>query len=134
MNGSNQRSTRGSTGRGGGQRGRGGNQGHNRGKQGTETKKVRQIVFDLNKYIDKMICVKFLGGREVTGLLKGFDQLQNMVLDDSVEQTRDSENFEFANGTTRNLGLLVCRGPSVIAISPLDGSEEIENPFLQTDE
>jgi U6 snRNA-associated Sm-like protein LSm7 len=31
--------------------------------------------------------VKFNGGREVTGQLKGFDQLMNLVLDDVKEVT-----------------------------------------------
>ena len=31
---------------------------------------------------------------------------------------------------TRTLGLAVLRGTAVILISPFDGSEEIENPFL----
>ena len=30
---------------------------------------------------------------------------------------------------TRNLGLVVCRGPTIVLISPTDGVEEIENPF-----
>eukprot|EP00947_MAST-08B_sp_MAST-8B-sp1_P006661 g6661.t1 len=32
---------------------------------------------------------------------------------------------------TRKLGLLVCRGTGVMIISPVDGTEEIANPFLQ---
>ena len=35
---------------------------------------------------------------------------------------------------TRSLGLTVCRGPSVMLVSPTDGMEEIANPFLQQDE
>ena len=31
---------------------------------------------------------------------------------------------------TRNVGLVVCRGTSVMMVSPYDGIEEIENPFL----
>ena len=31
---------------------------------------------------------------------------------------------------TRELGLAVLRGTAVILISPFDGSEEIENPFV----
>ena len=31
---------------------------------------------------------------------------------------------------TRNLGLIVCRGTSVMVVSGLDGMEEIANPFL----
>lgn len=31
---------------------------------------------------------------------------------------------------TRELGLAVLRGTAVILISPFDGTEEIENPFV----
>ena len=30
---------------------------------------------------------------------------------------------------TRRLGLIVCRGTSVMTVAPSDGTEEIENPF-----
>lgn len=43
---------------------------------------------DLAKYTDKKLVVKFSGGREVTGILKGFDQLMNLVLDEVVETVR----------------------------------------------
>lgn len=39
------------------------------------------------RYLNKEIAVKFNGGREVTGQLKGFDQLMNLVLDDVKEVT-----------------------------------------------
>ena len=35
-----------------------------------------------------MIRVKFIGGRHVTGVLRGFDQLMNLVLDDVTETLR----------------------------------------------
>ncbi|GIZ46748.1 hypothetical protein CKM354_000986100 [Cercospora kikuchii] len=111
-------------GRGGGDRGgRGG--GH---AQGAERKK--ENILDLSKYLEKGITVKFSGGREVTGTLKGYDQLMNLVLDDVKETTRDEEG----NTSTRNLGLLVARGTLLVLISPVDGSEEIANPFVQADE
>ena len=31
----------------------------------------------------------------------------------------------------RNLGLVICRGTTVILICPMDGYEEISNPFIQ---
>ena len=34
------------------------------------------------------------------------------------------------NTSTRSLGLLVARGTLLVLISPIDGSEEIANPFL----
>ncbi|KAM0690939.1 hypothetical protein Q7P36_009709 [Cladosporium allicinum] len=119
-------------GRGGGGRGRGG--GGDRGgrggggagaKDGGERKK--ENILDLNKYMDKAVTVKFNGGREVTGTLKGYDQLMNLVLDNVSEVTRDEEG----NTSTRSLGLLVARGTLLVLISPVDGSEEIENPFVQ---
>ena len=32
---------------------------------------------------------------------------------------------------TRDLGLVVCRGTSVVLICPADGMEQIQNPFIQ---
>lgn len=38
------------------------------------------------------------------------------------------------NTSSRSLGLLVARGTMLVVISPVDGSEEIANPFLQDDD
>jgi len=76
--------------------------------------------------MDKEVNVKFNGGREITGTLKGYDQLMNLVLDDVKEVMRD----DGGNETTRSLGLIVARGTLLVLISPVDGSEEISNPFL----
>ena len=69
-------------------------------------KPKREAILDLSKYVDDRIRVKFTGGREgivktvfiifpkkisypvetpVTGILKGYDQLLNLVLDDVTE-------------------------------------------------
>ena len=37
------------------------------------------------------------------------------------------------NETTRDLGLVVARGTLLVLVSPVDGSEEIANPFVQED-
>jgi len=34
---------------------------------------------------------------------------------------------------TRQLGLVVCRGTSVVLICPVDGMESISNPFVAED-
>jgi len=73
--------------------------------------------------------VKFTGGREVVGLLKGYDQLMNLVLDEVKETLRDEDG----NEQTRELGLVVARGPMLTLISPVDGTEQIANPFIQTE-
>lgn len=38
------------------------------------------------------------------------------------------------NKTTRSMGLIVARGTLIVLISPADGSEEIPNPFLPSEE
>ncbi|EAA34878.3 hypothetical protein GE21DRAFT_516 [Neurospora crassa] len=112
------------SGAGGGQGG-GGAQGGDRGER-----PKKENILDLKKYMDQRITVKFNGGREVTGTLKGYDALMNLVLDDVQEAVRDEEG----NETTRPLGLVVARGTLLVVISPVDGSEVIANPFAQQEE
>ncbi|EEH34337.1 hypothetical protein PAAG_05386 [Paracoccidioides lutzii Pb01] len=113
----------------GGAVGQGGQGGQQQQYQQQEKPKKENIL-DLAKYMEKEVCVKFNGGREVTGTLKGYDQLMNLVLDDVKEVMRDDED----NQTTRPLGLVVARGTLLVLISPVDGSEEIANPFLQAED
>lgn len=144
-------------------RGGGGNRDNRTGpgssREGGEEKErpKRDNILDLNKYINEKMRIKFSGGREVVGLLKGFDQLMNLVLDEVEEVMRGEfaktifgKSCEDAQGTVlltcfwvtdeegnegkRSLGLIVARGPLVTLISPFKGSEEIANPFVQADD
>ncbi|KAF9872222.1 putative LSM domain-containing protein [Colletotrichum karsti] len=121
-------------GRGGGRGGGGGDHHHrgggNQGSGGDRERPKKENILDLSKYMDKKITVKFNGGREVTGTLKGYDALMNLVLDEVQEVMRDEEG----NETTRSLGLVVARGTLLVLVSPLDGSEPIANPFAQPEE
>ncbi|KAL1978146.1 hypothetical protein VTN31DRAFT_1005 [Thermomyces dupontii] len=99
-------------------------------QQQQQEKPKKENILDLSKYMDKKVNVKFNGGREIGGILKGYDQLMNLVLDDVKETMRD----ENGNETTRSLGLIVARGTLLVLISPADGSEEIANPFVQQEE
>ncbi|KAK1933465.1 LSM domain containing protein [Babesia divergens] len=87
-------------------------------------------VIKLNNYLNKKVYVKFSGGREVQGILKGHDAMSNLVLDEAEEFLRDPENPDVITGKSRQLGLLVARGTSVTVIHPVDGAEKIENPFV----
>jgi len=93
----------------------------------------KETVLDLARFIDRGVRVKLSGGREVTGTLKGYDQLLNLVLDEAIEHLRDAEDALKISDETRALGLLVCRGTSVMVVSALDSMEEIANPFLAED-
>mmetsp|Transcript_36095 Transcript_36095/g.102183 ORF Transcript_36095/g.102183 Transcript_36095/m.102183 type:complete len:101 (+) Transcript_36095:146-448(+) len=94
----------------------------------------KESALDLGKMVDKGVIVKLMGGREVHGVLKGYDQLLNLVLDDTVEYLRDPDDPLKVTEKTRTLGLSVCRGTAVIAVSPSNGAEEIANPFLAPEE
>ena len=88
---------RGGRGGGGGYRGRGGGRGgHGPGGRGGASaeggqereRPKKENILDLSKYMDKRITVKFNGGRECTGTLKGYDALMNLVLDEVQEVVR----------------------------------------------
>lgn len=71
----------------------------------------------------------------VTGVLKGYDQLLNLVLDDVHEERQGMPlhapqlllvilNLAIEpQPHTRSLGLAVLRGPTITILSPVDGSE-----------
>lgn len=100
---------------------------------GDKERKKKETILDLSKYLEKPIRVKFSGGREASGILKGYDPLLNLVLDESTEYLRDPDDPYKLTEDTRTLGLVVCRGTSVVLICPADGMEAIANPFVQQD-
>ncbi|KAK3013016.1 hypothetical protein RJ639_009965 [Escallonia herrerae] len=69
----------------------------------------------------------------LSGTLKGYDQLLNLVLDEAVEFLRDADDPLKTTDQTRRLGLIVCRDKAVMLVSPTDGTEQIANPFIQPD-
>lgn len=76
--------------------------------------------------------VKFYGGREISGILTGFDPLLNLVLDNALEYLylRDTDGRRRITDETRSLGQVVCRGTTIVVICPHDGIEAIDNPFV----
>lgn len=86
-----------------------------------EERPKKGSIIDLEQNLQKKIHVQFIGGREIRGMLVGYDPLLNLVLEDVVEDLGD--------GRSRGLGKLIARGPLVQSISPVDGSTQIANPF-----
>ncbi|XP_014246781.1 U6 snRNA-associated Sm-like protein LSm7 [Cimex lectularius] len=102
----------------------------NQGQGDQKDRRRKESILDLSKYLDKQIRVKFSGGREAAGILKGYDPLLNLVLDNTTEYLRDPDDAYKLTEDTRMLGLVVCRGTSVVLICPVDGMESIPNPFI----
>jgi len=84
--------------------------------------------------MDAVVRVKCLGGRELKGILRGYDDLVNLVLDECSEFLRDPDTKQQVTYSARNLGLVVVRGTQVSLVSPQDGVEEIANPFMAGDD
>ena len=55
------------------------------------------------------VIVSLKGGRELRGVLQGYDVHMNLVLDKAEE---------IEDGKSRNVGTLIVRGDNVIYISP----------------
>ena len=51
-------------------------------------KRKKESILDLSKYLEKGVRIKFAGGRECSGILKGYDPLLNIVVDNTVEYLR----------------------------------------------
>ena len=67
---------------------------------------------------------------EIVGVLKGYDDILNLVLDETQEAPREGSQ----GSETRPLGLTVCRGTCVMLVAPADGLEAIANPFVAPEE
>jgi len=91
---------------------------------------------DLGKYVNQKIHVHFQGGRQLTGTLKGFDQLVNLVLEDAEETLVGNSNVggNSKSSGVRKVGTVMCKGTAVTLVTPLDGYGEIANPFVNSEE
>jgi len=98
-----------------------------------DNRKKKESIVDLSRFVDKKIRVKFQGGREASGILKGYDALVNLVLDNTVEYVRDPDDPNRLTNDTRQLGLIVARGTAITVVAPHDGIEQIANPFIQSE-
>ncbi|XP_046558167.1 small nuclear ribonucleoprotein G-like [Haliotis rubra] len=46
---------------------------------------------ELKKYMEKKLQLKLNGGRQITGILRGFDPFMNLVVDEGMEETKTGE-------------------------------------------
>ena len=63
----------------------------------------------LEKSVGKQVSVLFKDGRVIEGILLGYDEYMNMVLEASTESSGEDK---------RRLGIVIVRGNNVLSISP----------------
>ena len=54
----------------------------------------KEINVNLANYMGKVVTVKLNGNRIVEGVLRGYDQMMNIVLDDVYEVVNENEKQE----------------------------------------
>ena len=72
---------------------------------------------DLRKFMDLRVDLRMNGDRRIAGIMKGYDQYMNIVLDEAIEIAKPASTKEQSN---RNLGMIVIRGASVQLWENLD--------------
>jgi small nuclear ribonucleoprotein len=71
---------------------------------------VDMAVKVLDESINKIVLIKLRGNKTIRGILLGFDQHMNLLLDQSEEIPSE--------GDAKSLGSIVVRGDNVVMISP----------------
>ncbi|KAI8325681.1 like-Sm ribonucleoprotein [Martensiomyces pterosporus] len=77
---------------------------------------VKAVAPELKLYMDKRLHLQLNAGRDVTGVLRGYDAFMNIYLDDAHEEISEDKR--------ESLGKVVIRGNSIIsmeALEPIDG-------------
>lgn len=69
--------------------------------------------------MDKKISVKINGNRLITGILKGYDQFMNLVLDEAIEEVSVTEKNDIGQIVFININQVI-RGNSVIQVEALE--------------
>lgn len=67
---------------------------------------------NLKRFMEKRLDIRLNGNRHVVGVLRGYDNFMNIVLDNTVEVVNPTEKNE--------LGMVVIRGNSILTWECLD--------------
>ena len=63
--------------------------------------------------MDLRVDLRMNGDRRIAGIMKGYDQYMNIVLDEAIEITSDKKTAVINKDSNRSLGMIVIRGASV---------------------
>ena len=62
----------------------------------------KESILELQKLMDATVRVKCVGGRELQGILRGYDELVNLVLDDCDEFLRGENDRSMISVVTED--------------------------------
>lgn len=103
----------------------------------------KESIINYDYLKNKRVILKFTSGREIEGIMKGYDQIGSVVLDEAneileenilmnteIESDLKNDKDIHKNRLKRFLGFIYARGPSIAVLIPKDQAEIIENPFV----
>jgi small nuclear ribonucleoprotein G len=71
--------------------------------------------------MDLRVDLKLNGERRVVGIMKGYDQFMNIVLDEAIEiKGKNNSNANEQQVDKRTLGTIVIRGSSIVLWENID--------------
>ena len=73
--------------------------------------------------MDLRVDLRINGERRIAGILKGYDQFMNIVLDEAIEITQRKDANNKKEDVKRQLGTLVIRGSSIVLWENIDKVE-----------
>ena len=73
--------------------------------------------------MDLRVDLRINGERRIAGILKGYDQFMNIVLDEAIEITQRKDANNKKEDVKRLLGTLVIRGSSIVLWENIDKVE-----------
>ncbi|KAI5187462.1 U6 snRNA-associated Sm-like protein LSm7 [Nematocida homosporus] len=89
-------------------------------KEDRANKRVQ--VFDLEKYLGKMLQISFFGGIQICGRLTGYDQILNMVLEEAkMTKIAETDCAEVSSLCQEKEATIMCKGSSICSIDLLEG-------------
>ncbi len=83
---------------------------------------------ELKKFMEKRMAIKLNANRKISGVLRGFDQFMNLVLEDTVEEVSATERNDIgmvvrfvcrSSPQACSFPRVVCRHPRVKFLTPL---------------
>ena len=74
---------------------------------------------DLRKFMDLRVDLRINADRRIAGIMKGYDQYMNIVLDEAIEIAKHNQGASTTE-QNRSLGMIVIRGASVQLWENLD--------------
>jgi|UPI000581B601 U6 snRNA-associated Sm-like protein LSm8 len=81
------------------------------------------MATSLNDWRDKSVCVVTSDGRIIVGILTGYDQVQNLILNDAHERVYSVD----ADVEEVPLGLYVVRGDNVCLVAEVDETKQLDS-------